>query len=471
LANIVIISYLRQSDKLNKDKNQTIYIRVACVIVPCIYIAVMAGTSLIISISGKEPDYFTHETNGFAFNLYLQLKDMVIKEPTDYDIDTLEQLMTEYPSDKAALSDDYPNIIVIMNESFADLSVLGDFDTSEEVLPFLNSLTENTIKGYLYSSVYGGNTANSEYEFLTGSSISYFSERVVPFQLYMNESRPSIVSQLEQLGYETTFMHPYKAYSWNRPTVYTALGMDSMYYEEDMTDLEILRGYATDSSQNDYLIQYLNEKNDSPSFIFDVTVQNHGGYTESADDLDKITITGYEGIYPETENYLALIHESDKALQELIEYLETYDEPTVVLFYGDHQPSIETGFVELAEGKSKSDFTLEDRQKMYKVPFFLWANFDIEEKTVDNMSINYLSTFLCEELGLPMTGFQKYLSDLYKELPVINSVGIIDNNNLYTAKTSLSGDIKNKFDIYNSLIYNYMFDKDGRITEFFALQE
>jgi phosphoglycerol transferase MdoB-like AlkP superfamily enzyme len=431
----------------------------------------MAGTSLIISISGKEPDYFTHETNGFAFNLYLQLKDMVIKEPTDYDIDTLGQLMTEYPSDKAVSSDDYPNIIVIMNESFADLSVLGDFETSEEVLPFLKSLTENTIKGYLYSSVYGGNTANSEYEFLTGSSISYFSERVVPFQLYMNESRPSIVSQLEQLGYETTFMHPYKAYSWNRPTVYTALGLDNMYYEEDMTELDILRGYATDSSQNDYLIQYLNENHDSPRFIFDVTVQNHGGYTESVDDLDKITITGYEGRYTETENYLALIHESDKALQELIEYLETYAEPTVVLFYGDHQPSIETGFVELAEGKSQSDFTLEDRQKMYKVPFFLWANFDIEEKTVDNMSINYLSTFLCEELGLPMTGFQKYLSDLYKELPVINSVGIIDSNNIYLTKTSISGDIKNKFDIYNSLIYNYMFDKDGRITEFFALQE
>jgi phosphoglycerol transferase MdoB-like AlkP superfamily enzyme len=469
LANIIILSYIR------KPKEQAIKLaiptRIICIAVPCIYVLIMAATPLIINISGKEPDYFTHETNGFAFNLYLQLKDMVIKEPEDYNLDSLNQLMSEYTSDTAESSDNYPNIIVIMNESFADLNVLGDFDTSQEVLPFLNSLTENTIKGYLYSSVYGGNTANSEYEFLTGNSISYFSERVVPFQLYMNETRPSIVSQLEQLGYKTTFMHPYKAYSWNRPTVYTALGMDSMYYEEDMADLEILRGYATDSSQYDYLIKYLNEEHDSPRFIYDVTVQNHGGYTEADDTLEKITISGYYGRYPETENYLTLVHESDKAIQDLIEYLETYEEPTVVLFYGDHQPSIETSFVEMAEGKSQSDFTLEDRQKMYKVPFFLWANFDIEEKTVDNMSINYLSTFLCEELGLPMTGFQKYLSDMYNELPVINSVGIIDNNNLYMFKTSLSGDIKNKFDIYNSLIYNYMFDKDGRITEFFALQE
>jgi phosphoglycerol transferase MdoB-like AlkP superfamily enzyme len=469
LANIIILSYIR------KPKEQTIKLaiptRIICIAVPCIYVLIMAATPLIINISGKEPDYFTHETNGFAFNLYLQLKDMVIKEPEDYNLDSLNQLMSEYTSDTAESSDNYPNIIVIMNESFADLNVLGDFDTSQEVLPFLNSLTENTIKGYLYSSVYGGNTANSEYEFLTGNSISYFSERVVPFQLYMNETRPSIVSQLEQLGYKTTFMHPYKAYSWNRPTVYTALGMDSMYYEEDMADLEILRGYATDSSQYDYLIKYLNEEHDSPRFIYDVTVQNHGGYTEADDTLEKITISGYEGQYPETENYLTLVHESDKAIQDLIEYLETYEEPTVVLFYGDHQPSIETSFVEMAEGKSQSDFTLEDRQKMYKVPFFLWANFDIEEKTVDKMSINYLGTFLCNEIGLPMTGFQTFMADMYEELPVINSVGIIDNENENMSKGDLTGARADIFDIYTDLIYNYMFDSDSRMTEFFTLQE
>jgi hypothetical protein len=125
----------------------------------------------------------------------------------------------------------------------------------------------------------------------------------------------------------------------------------------------------------------------------------------------------------------------------------------------------------MAEGKSQSDFTLEDRQKMYKVPFFLWANFDIEEKTVDKMSINYLSTFLCEELGLPMTGFQKYLFDMYNELPVINSVGIIVNENENMSKGSLTGAREDMFDIYTDLIYNYMFDSDSRMTEFFTLQE
>jgi phosphoglycerol transferase MdoB-like AlkP superfamily enzyme len=432
----------------------------------------MSGTSLIIDVSGREPDYFTHETNGFAFNLYLQLKDMAIKEPEGYDLDKLKQLIAEYPSDTAVSAETYPNIIVIMNESFADLSVLGDFDTNEEVTPFLNSLTENTVKGYLYSSVYGGNTANSEYEFVTGNSISYFSERVVPFQLYMNESRPSIISQVEQLGYDTVFMHPYKAYSWNRPSVYSALGVNQMYYEEDMPNLELLRGYGTDSSQNEYLISYLAAEHDSPLFIYDVTVQNHGGYTGTISGIDdKITINGNEGRYTETENYLTLAHESDRALKELIEYLEGYDEPTVVLFYGDHQPSIETAFVEMAEGKSLSDFTLEDRQKMYKVPFFLWANFDIEEKEIAAMSINYLSTFLCQELKLPMTGFQKYLADLYDEFPVINSVGIIDGNENYLTIGTLDTVQRERFDLYTALIYNYMFDKNGRITEFFALQE
>jgi hypothetical protein len=288
----------------------------------------------------------------------------------------------------------------------------------------------------------------------------------------MNESRPSIISQVEQLGYDTVFMHPYKAYSWNRPSVYSALGVNQMYYEEDMPNLELLRGYGTDSSQNEYLISYLAAEHDSPLFIYDVTVQNHGGYTGTISGIDdKITINGNEGRYTETENYLTLAHESDRALKELIEYLEGYDEPTVVLFYGDHQPSIETAFVEMAEGKSLSDFTLEDRQKMYKVPFFLWANFDIEEKEIAAMSINYLSTFLCQELKLPMTGFQKYLADLYDEFPVINSVGIIDGNENYLTIGTLDTVQRERFDLYTALIYNYMFDKNGRITEFFALQE
>ena len=469
LTQIILNCYYRKEEQIIIKSIATRVILSVCAV---LWGIILFATTSIVTISGQNPDYFSHETNGFALNLYLQWKDISIKEPTDYALDELENLQGKYSSDEVVTDEQqqYPNIIAIMNESFADLRVLGEYSTNIEVLPYLDSLSKNTIKGTLYSSVYGGNTANSEYEFLTGCSIAYFSERVVPYQLFMNEQRPSLISQMKDMGYETVFMHPYRSYSWNRPSVYSALGVDEMIYEEDMDNLEYIRSYASDASQYEYVKKYLESDRDKPLFLFDVTVQNHGGYTGEISELPKkVTITGHEGQYTETENYLTLAHESDRALGEFLTYLENYAEPTIVVFYGDHQPAIETGFIEMAMNKNESDFTLEDRQKMYQVPFFIWGNYDMEEDTIDAMSINYLSTLLCEKLGLPMTGMQKYLQELRLQLPVINSVCMIDAQKQYRLKTDIMKDDSKGFIQYNQIIYNYMFDTKNRLDTFYQL--
>ena len=286
----------------------------------------------------------------------------------------------------------------------------------------------------------------------------------------MNEQRPSLISQMKDVGYETVFMHPYRSYSWNRPSVYSALGIDEMIYEEDMDNLEYIRSYASDASQYEYVKKYLESDRNKPLFLFDVTVQNHGGYTgEIAELPEKVTITGHEGQYIETENYLTLVHESDRALGEFLTYLENYEEPTIVVFYGDHQPAIETGFIEMAMNKSEADFTLEDRQKMYQVPFFIWSNYNIKEDTIEAMSINYLSTLLCDKLGLPMTGMQKYLNELKSQFPVINSVCVVDTQKQYWLKTDIMQDNFKEYTQYNQIIYNYMFDIKNRLNSFYQL--
>ena len=469
LTQIILNCYYRKEEQIIIKSIATRGILSVCAV---LWGIILFATTSIVTISGQNPDYFSHETNGFALNLYLQWKDISIKEPTDYALEELENLQGKYSSDEVVTDEQqqYPNIIAIMNESFADLRVLGEYSTNIEVLPYLDSLSKNTVKGTLYSSVYGGNTANSEYEFLTGCSIAYFSERVVPYQLFMNEQRPSLISQMKDIGYETVFMHPYRSYSWNRPSVYSALGVDEMIYEEDMDNLEYIRSYASDASQYEYVKKYLESDRDKPLFLFDVTVQNHGGYTGEISELqEKVTITGHEGQYTETENYLTLAHESDRALGEFLTYLENYAEPTIVVFYGDHQPAIETGFIEMAMNKNESDFILEDRQKMYQVPFFIWSNYDIEEETIDAMSINYLSTLMCEKLGLPMTGMQKYLQELRLQLPVINSVCMIDAQKQYRLKTDIMKDDSKGFIQYNQIIYNYMFDTKNRLDTFYQL--
>lgn len=435
-------------------------------IISGIFWIVLIFTNFFVSAGGKKADYWTHETNGFAYNLYLQLREIQTKEPANYSLEKVENI-TDNKSDKVIQHQNNPNIIVIMNESFADLGVLGEIGVEQDILPVWHSLKENTIKGNLYVSVYGGNTANSEYEFLTGNSMHYFSERVVPYQLYIHEEKENLFTQMEDLGYDTIFMHPFGAYGWNRPSVYSYFEVNNIYFEENMNSLEYIRQYATDESQYEILKKYL-DSSDVPLFLFDVTVQNHGGYTGEIAELKKNI--QLENKYKEAENYLNLAYESDRALGEFLEYLQSYPEPTVVVFFGDHQPSVDLGFIDEMEGKTMENMNMEERQKMYITPYFIWANYDIEEKENVNMSLNYLSAYMLQELEMPLTGYQKYLLNLYDKYPVINTVGIQKADGQWLETQWEDSEAQIDISDYHMLIYNYMFDKQN-IAEFYSLKK
>ena len=166
----------------------------------------------------------------------------------------------------------------------------------------------------------------------------------------------------------------------------------------------------------------------SRSLIFNVTMQNHGGYSVAYRNFDQqIKITNMSTFYPQAERYLSLVKESDSAFQELVEYFSNVDEPTIICMFGDHFPSIEDEFYEELLGTSLDELTTEQEQLRYATPFVIWANYDIPEAEVDNISANYLSTLLMQTAGLPMTQYNKYLAVLYQSLPVINTIGYIDS--------------------------------------------
>lgn len=131
-----------------------------------------------------------------------------------------------------------------MNESFADLSVVGDFETNTQVTPFMDSLSENTLKGYALSSVYGAKTPNSEWEFETGNSMAFLPDGSVVYQQYINDDPTSIVSNLKNIGYTTVAMHPYYATGWSRNKVYPHLGYDETYFIDDFDQTKILRNIS-----------------------------------------------------------------------------------------------------------------------------------------------------------------------------------------------------------------------------------
>ena len=421
----------------------------------------------LMSECGIEPYFWKHTKNGVALNLMMDAKYSQLEKPSSYDVDDLKQIAFQYTGKKAS-SEVKPNILVIMDESFADLSVLGDFTTNKEVMPFINSLTENTIKGHTFSSVYGGCTADSEYEFLSGDSMISYPNGAVPYQTYLKSTTymSTIVKNLQNFGYDTTSYHPNEASNWNRTKIYKAIGFDKTMWIGDTINPEYIRNYTSDASDFDTVINQFENKGDKPLFLFNITMQNHGGYLIS-DFENEIKVTSAdEGIYPKTEQFLTLANKTDEDVKNLLEYLKDYDEPTIVVFFGDHHPKIDSNFIEDMLGESMDNLEIEDLQKLYQTPFFIWANYDIPEQDNVDISINYLSTLLCDTAGLPTTAYQEYLRALREKYPVLNGNGVIDSEGTYYTKT----DALEKFEdlvTYESFIYNHMFDTKGYIKSFF----
>ena len=447
-----------------------------------VFLAAFFGTGWVEGL-GIEPSMWTTRGNGLVLNFTVCLKYMKVEKPDSYSQETLAALAGENPSDAAdtAASADGGtrpvNVIVIMNESLSDLSVLPGVESNMDAMPFLRSLTDNTIKGYAYSSVFGGTTANSEYEFLTGNTTAFLPAGTVPYQMYVSDGDPSLVGQMEALGYTTIAAHPYRSSGWNRPTVYADYGFDEVYFESDFQDRAYMRGdertgYVTDRCDYENLIRWYEEKEaGQPLFLFNVTMQNHSAYQMAWTNLPKeVWLTGeLENRFQTVNQYLSLVYQSDQAFEDLIDYFSQVEEPTMILLFGDHQPQVATNFYTDVLGTNPDTATA---QKKQMVPFVLWANYDIPEAQGVELSLNYLSALLMDTANLPMTGYQKFLSQLWETAPVINTVGIGDaQGNWYGENAALPEELDGAIEDYKVLLYNNVFDKKDRAENFFTLSD
>ncbi|MCI7474214.1 MAG: LTA synthase family protein [Clostridiales bacterium] len=448
-----------------------------------VFLSVFFGTSMVEKL-GIEPSMWTTRGNGLFLNFAVCMKYMKVDKPDTYSQQTLNDLGTENVSDDLSVTVVDPdgtvrpvNVIVIMNESFSDLSVLPGVETNQDPMPFIRALTEDTIKGYAYSSVFGGTTANSEYEFLTGNTTAYLPAGTVPYQMYVSDGDPTLVGQMSDLGYHTIAAHPYRSSGWNRPSVYKNFGFDEVYFERDFQNRTYMRGdeksgYVTDQCDYENLIRLYEEKEaGEPLFLFNVTMQNHSGYQLSWDNLPReVWLTGsLEGRFQTVNQYLSLIYQSDQAFEYLIDYFSRVEEPTMILLFGDHQPQVATNFYTDVLGENP-DTALAQKKQM--VPFVLWANYDIPEADGVELSLNYLSALLMDTANLPMTGYQKFLSRLWEAAPVINTVGVRDGEgNWYGENETLPDQLDKTIQAYKVLLYNNLFDKSNRLEDFFHLAE
>jgi phosphoglycerol transferase MdoB-like AlkP superfamily enzyme len=317
-----------------------------------------------------------------------------------------------------------------MNESFADFSFYNtSLEYSEDPLSFIHSMTENTVKGKCYVSVFGGLTANSEMEALTGHTMAFFPTGTVIYEQFRQSNISGMAEYFNNLGYRSIAMHPNLATNWSRDKVYESMGFDEFYSQADFENPEYVR-WISDKSTYDKIIElYENKNEDEQLFVFDVTMQGHGGYYTQTNWEHPVTLESAD--YSYTDEYLSSTYVSDKAFQYLIEYFEQQEEPTLIFMFGDHQPQLQTGFHELLLGKSQAELTLEETQQKYVTPFVLWTNYEIESKDDTEISTNQISSVVKENAGLKLTSYEKFIQSFSEHIPLINQNGYQDTDGVW----------------------------------------
>ena len=433
-----------------------------------------------IYVNGFKPR-LTYAKFGYPLSFVMTVKASFVEKPDGYSAGNVKLTMDQFTSDQKPegkkITKETPNIIGIMNESYSDLSFLGDLRTNEDPIPFYHSLTENTIKGAMHSSVYGSMTANSEFEFLTGFSGAFLPFRAIAYNNMVKEDTPSMTWNLKDNGYGGNIaFHPGLRSSYNRDNVYPRLGFDAHIGIEDLDEPEQIRAFVSD--QKDYEIveeeyeKFRKSAGKQPFYMFNVTIQNHGGYLRSAGVVDAgIDIEDSRADTEEARQFLNLMKESDLALEKLIGYFSEVEEPTVIILFGDHQPHLEGKFYKAVMGKKSKELTPQEAEGKYRVPFMIWANYDIEEEEGVEISANYLFSYAQQKIGGRLTAFDKYLLDLRETIPVLTSQGYYDSDGNFYDLEDEEAPFSDKVKEYEMIQYNGLVDSRHRVNEFFRLEE
>ena len=418
----------------------------------------------------------TRNLNGACLSFFLLWKDSKIDIPNDYSEQKLlaiaETAVEEY--EKTQETGISPNIIMIMNEAWSDLRMLGQLDTTETFMPFLDGLEENTLKGKLYVSILGGLTANTEFEALTGNSLALLSAAVIPYQNQVQHDMPSLARVLEVQGYETMAMHPAGEGAWNRNKVYNYFGFDTFIHQGVWeVPYEYVRDFISDACNFKEIIHRYETRNpDVPFFLFDVTIQNHGGYYGDIPmDIGLENVGGISagevGDLYDLQTYLNLVKISDDAFADFVTYFENVDEPVIICMFGDHQPLLGDNFYNsIFTGNEMSEQEL-NLQK-YIVPYVIWANYDVDWEAYGDLSANYLPAVLMECAGLQLPSFYQYLMELYEEYPVLTKRGCLDRNGQLMDISDIWD--TEKIRQYRMLQYNQLYVRDY-LSEIFEMAE
>lgn len=413
-------------------------------------------------VSYYEYGYFSTTIQSFI-NLFDK-----IKKPNGYSVSKVNSILTKKSDDK---NNNTPDIILILNESFYDISKVLNIKTNIDYFEGLKNI-ENLTYGYSVYSQIGTSTNKTEYELLTSNSLELMPD-VTPFVSLNLNNANSIVSHLKNNGYETVAMHPETGSNYQRNIGYKELGFDSIYFKDDLKEKDYYgnRPHVTDESLYKNAIDVYNSMSDKPRFVYLLTMQNHGGWRNNTSSQNIVKVQEIEnngGISKsyfgnilvkmygkELDEYLTSVYLSGTAFKKLTDYYKTVDREVIILMVGDHSPSLINYFI------NKESLKNEELIKVYSTPYMVWSNKGKIEFDEYYTSMIYLIPELISKANIKSNNYYNYLTNLSKYYPIMTSFDLCGKSNELKKYNEIKDEKLNNYFYmeYNNVLKNRTYNK------------
>ncbi len=392
----------------------------------------------------------SYQINGVQQGFILAMKEMNPKPPENYSLQKLQELIDKYELGEES-TELQPNIIFVMNEAFWDPTRLENLTFSEDPLPFFRELQKSETAGELLVPVLGGSTANTEFEILTGNSMNFLPQGSLAYSQYVKKQQPALASILRDHGYQTVAIHTYLDWFYQRKYVYEYFGFDDFISSKDFKEPKLRRGFIADNEMTDKIIN-VHQQSDAPLFVFAVTMQNHSPFNMNHYDEDRIEVSGplSDEHIQKVNTYSTGVRDADDSLKNLVEHFKTIDEPTVIIFFGDHLPLLGDVYSEISfiSDQNPTHWSKEEYLKMYSVPFIVWDNFSDKKEQDLMMNASFLGAYILDQYGLPKSPYMNFLNEVRRE-----------NQPVFSVNKAASRLSKSYQDLYQLFQYHYLFGK------------
>jgi len=431
----------------SKNVNVTVFMRLVL-----LGIAVIVGIILVfIKFECKlEPSNKTYRENGLLLGFYFNLAGKRERLP-GYSRKLMEDICSEIKVERSPLclmqrqicvNENKPNVIVIMNEAFADLNIFEGISLSKEPMENFKRM-ETIAKGEVRVPVIGGRTCNTEFEFLTGNAMEFIGMDVMPFewekQFVPTEDGRALPSLFRENGYKTVSIHPFMGAFFNRNTIHPKLGFDRCVFLEQMVEVSKKGNYVSDEYFTGQVLNIIAEERDQPLFLYGITMQNHYHYYEKKYERYDVMASGDfdNELLGRLNAYLQGVYDADVQLARTVAALRKTGRPTILLFFGDHKPLLgKTAFeLYLKTGVvQSSDYTLwtkDQTELMFCAPYAVWSNYDLPKQSWGNITPYKLGALTAKLAGLDLNLYYDFL--LQEQVDFRKKFQYIQHDKMYGA--------------------------------------